>query len=324
LDDLSALEQYEPLTNGLKILRPNEALNGSWRSPLSSNSDKFKGTNPFNGVNPANGMVIYYELPKLSDSTHISLEIVNSKGKLVRSFSSQKDKEAPKFNGGGPPQAPLLNKKEGLNRFVWDMKHPLLPGIPNVYIESRFRGHTVPPGNYALKLKVNDEVATTAGTIIEVPTYQTKSGQYETYDAFMTEMEQKLTAMHNKVNSLFKAQQQLKTVIKDLKNPDLKAEGKKLVKQLDAWDTDMVQRKSKAYDDVENFPNKFTAEYSFLIDATNSSIPRVNQSSRDRKKELDTQWNKLSEEADRLIKNAIPSYNKQLWDAGVGAIQIKE
>jgi len=324
LDDLSALEQYEPLTNGLKILRPNETLNGSWRSPLSSNSDKFKGTNPFNGVNPANGMVIYYELPQLSDSTHISLDIVNSNGKSVRSFSSQRDKEAPKFKGDGPPQAPLLSKKEGLNRFVWDMKYPLLPGIPNVYIESHFRGHTVPPGNYALKLKVNDEVATTAGTIIEVPSYETKAGQYETYDALMTEMEEKVTTMHNKVNSLFKAQKQLKTVIKDLKNTDLKAEGKKLVKQLDTWDKDMVQRKSKAYDDVENFPNKFTAEYLFLIDATNSSIPRVNQSSRDRKKELDTQWNKLSEEADRLIKNAIPSYNKQLWGAGVGAVQIKE
>jgi len=109
-------------------------------------------------------MVIYYELPKLSDSTHISLDIVSSKGDLVRSFSSQKDKEAPKFNGGGPPQTPLLSKKEGLNRFVWDMKYPLLPGIPNVYIEARFRGHTAPPGNYALKLKVNDEVVSTAGS----------------------------------------------------------------------------------------------------------------------------------------------------------------
>ena len=322
LDDLSALQQYEPINSGLKILRPSDALNGSWRSPLSGNSDKFKGTNPFNGVNPANGMVIYYELPKLSDSTHISLDIVNSKGDLVRSFSSKKDKETHKFNGGGPPLAPLLSKKEGLNRFVWDMKYPLLPGIPNVYMEARFRGHTAPPGNYALKLKVNDELETTAGSIIEVPTYQTKSGQYETYDAFMTEMEQKLTAMHNKVNSLFKAQKQLKSVIKDLKNPGLKAEGEKLVKQLDAWDKDMVQRKSKAYDDVENFPNKFTAEYLFLIDATNSSIPRVNQSSKDRKTELDAQWEVLNKEAERLINVAIPSYNKQLWEAGIGAIRI--
>ncbi|NNK19538.1 MAG: hypothetical protein HKP49_10335, partial [Maribacter sp.] len=68
----------------------------------------------------------------------------------------------------------------------------------------------------------------------------------------------------------------------------------------------------------------FTAEYLFLIDATNSSIPRVNRSSIDRKTELDMQWDKLSQEAERLIRNAIPAYNKQLWDAGIGAIQVKD
>ncbi|MBT8301811.1 MAG: glycosyl hydrolase, partial [Maribacter sp.] len=324
LDDLKALAQYRDSKNEVAILNPADAMNGSWYSPLSGNTDKFKGTHPYNGVNPANGMVIYYQLPKLSDSTHISLEILNSNGKLVRSFSSQRDKEAPIFRGGGPPQAPLLSKKEGLNRFVWDMKYPLLPGIPGVYMEARFRGHLAPPGSYTLNLKVDEKVATTVGKIVAVPSYETKAGQYAEYDAFMTEMEQNLTQMHDQVNALFKAQKQLKSVIAGLKDDALKAAGKKLFEQMEAWDKNMVQRKSKAYDDVENFPNKFTAEYLFLIDATNSSIPRVNRSSIDRKTELDMQWDKLSQEADRLIKNAIPAYNKQLWDADIGAIQVKD
>ncbi|MCK5443323.1 MAG: glycosyl hydrolase, partial [Maribacter sp.] len=323
LDDLSVLQQYQPSTRGVKILNPNDALNGSWRSTLSGNSDKSKGTHSFNGVNPANGMVIYYELPKLSDSTHVTLDILDANNGLVRSFSSKKDKAAVKFNGGGPPAELLLSKKEGLNRFVWDMKYPLLPGIPNVYMEAGFRGHVAPPGNYTLKLKAGNEEVTTAGTIVEVPSYETKSGQYEAYDAFMTDMERKLTLMHNKVNTLYRAQQQLKSVLKDLSNEELKSEGKKLLTQMDAWDKDMVQRKSKAYDDVENFPNKFTAEYLFLIDATNSSIPRVNKSSRDRKTELDAQWEILEKEASRLINTAITAYNKQLWEAGIGAIQTK-
>ena len=43
------------------------------------------------------------------------------------------------------------------------------------------------------------------------------------------------------------------------------------------WDDEMVQRLSKAYDDVENFENKFTAEWLFLINQTESDIPVVNQ-----------------------------------------------
>ena len=322
LDDLSALAQYQPAKKGLQIFKPEEALNGSWGSPLNGSSENFKGTHPFNGVNPANGMVIYYELPKIPDSTHISMKITDAKGKVVRSFSSQRDTDAVKFNGGGPPQAPLLSKKEGLNRFVWDMKYPLLPGIPNVYMEARFRGHVAPPGSYSIELEVGKEVVTTTGTIIEVPTYETKPGQYGEYDAFMTEMEQKLTQMHNKVNTMFKAQKQLKSIIADIKDDALKAEGKQLLEQMDAWDKDMVQRKSKAYDDVENFPNKFTAEYLFLIDATNSSIPRVNESSKERKAELDIQWDGLNKEVERLMNTVIPAYNKKLWEAGIGAIRL--
>ncbi|NNG10680.1 MAG: glycosyl hydrolase, partial [Arenibacter sp.] len=87
LDDLKALVQYQDSKNEVAILSPADAMNGTWYSPLSGNTDKFKGTHPYNGVNPANGMVIYYQLPKLSDSTHISLDILNSNGKLVRSFS---------------------------------------------------------------------------------------------------------------------------------------------------------------------------------------------------------------------------------------------
>ena len=71
--------------------------------------------------------------------------------------------------------------------------------------------------------------------------------------------------MHTKVNALFKVQQQLKKVLEPVVDPALKEEGKKLLAALKAWDEAMVQRKSKAYDDVENFPNKFTAEYLFLI-----------------------------------------------------------
>ena len=62
----------------------------------------------------------------------------------------------------------------------------------------------------------------------------------------------------------------------------IKKDGDALLKKMKAWDEDMVQRKSKAYDDVENFPNKFTANYLFLINQTESDIPRVNQPSLDR------------------------------------------
>jgi hypothetical protein len=86
------------------------------------------------------------------------------------------------------------------------------------------------------------------------------------------------------------------------------------------WDEDMIQRKSKAYDDVENFPNKFTANYLFLINQTESDIPRVNKPSVDRMNELNEQWKALETRGREILDKAIPDFNRQLWNVGVGAV----
>lgn len=322
LDDLDVLSQYQPSKKGLRILQPNHAYAGSWGSPLNKNSEKFKGTDSFEGVNPANGLVIYYELPKLKDSTGISMEIRDAKGKLIRSISSEKDPNYIPHNGGGPAPAPTLSKGQGLNRFVWDMEHATMPGIPGAYIEAGFGGHDAIPGIYDIQLKVDEETVKAKGEIKAVPTFKTKPGQYEEYDTLMTEMEQKVTTMHNTVNKLFDVQKDLKEVLKDISSSELKKEGQALLDKMESWDNDMIQRKSKAYDDVENFSNKFTAEYLFLINQTNSSIPRVNKSNMDRKKELDQQWTGLNARATELMKNDIPAFNKKLWEAGIGALRM--
>ena len=55
------------------------------------------------------------------------------------------------------------------------------------------------------------------------------------------------------------------------------------------------------YDDAENYPQKFTANYLFLINATESDLPRVNQPSRDRRTELDRDWAVLKARSDALL-----------------------
>jgi len=100
----------------------------------------------------------------------------------------------------------------------------------------------------------------------------------------------------------------------------IQKDGEALLKKMKAWDEDMQQRKSKAYDDVENFTNKFTANYMFLINQTESDIPRVNQPSLDRLKELNGQWSALKTRANEILDKDIPAMNKRMWDAGLGAI----
>ncbi len=323
LDDLAVLSQYQPANEDMQLFQPEAAYNGSWGSPLNTNEEKFKGTHPKEGVNPANGMVLYYVLPDRKDSTEVTMEILNKSGQLLRKFTSIKDTTYVKNEGGGPPPTPFLSATKGLNRFVWDLQYPIIPGVNKVYMEANFRGHKASPGTYRIRLSSGDRKAETTGEILSVPGWEINEGQYEEYDAMMTDMEAKLTLMHDMVNSLNKATLQLKAILPDLEDGALKLDGEKLMVELNAWDMDMIQRKSQAYDDVENFPNKFTAEYLYLLNQSSSGIPKINKGSKERKAELDAQWVSLKQRGDQLMKNSIPGFNKQLWEAGIGAVRLE-
>ena len=323
LDNLSVLRQYQKDLPTFSIYRPDNAylVNGS--SELDELSEEFTGANRFRGVNPSTGVVIYYQLPELKKDDHISLEIKDADGNLVRTFSSKADEKYKKYDGA-PKQDPLLPKVKGLNRFVWDMRYPTMPGVPNVYMESSYAAHKAPPGKYSMTLKMGGQTVSTETEILANPLYPTDAATYQEYHSTMSSMENELASMHRIVNDLYDKQKQLESLLTSLPAGDkysaIKKDGEALLKKMKAWDEDMVQRKSKAYDDVENFPNKFTANYLFLINQTESAIPRVNQPSLDRMKELNGQWSTLKARANEILEKDIPALNKRMWDAGLGAI----
>jgi hypothetical protein len=271
-------------------------------------------------------VVIYYQLPVLKADEIVELEIRDASGILVRSFSSKPDSLYKRYDGGPAPD-PVLGKGKGLNRFVWNTRYPTAKGVPNVYIESSYNGHKASPGKYSITLKVRGKTETTDFEILPNPLYDIKPAEYQAYNELMTEMEKKLNDMHVMVNTLYNRQQQLSQVLAEMpagaKYETLRKEGELLLQKMKSWDEEMVQRKSKAYDDVENFPNKFTANYMFMINATESDIPRVNQGSLDRKAELDAQWAKLGATGRDLLEKEIPAYNRKLWEAGIGAVYGK-
>ncbi len=323
LDDLSVLHQFGGNTNSFDILQPRSAYLSNHFSQLNSSNPNFDGSHPFVGVNPANGIVLYYTLPKMDKKSEVVLEVKDSKGNVIRTFSSERDKTYRRWAGGPPPE-PTLSKNAGLNRFVWDMRYPIMPGVPNVYIEGSYRGHKAPPGKYTFTLKSGSQNASTNASIVANPMYLTTPVQYAEYDSVMTSMEREVTEMHNLVNILNKRQKKLEAVLKAMPNDsrfaNAKRQGEALLKKMKVWDEDMVQRKTQAYDDVENFENKFTANYMFMMNQTESDIPRVNQPSLDLMKKMNGEWATLKSRANEIMTKDIPAMNKTLFDLGKGAI----
>jgi hypothetical protein len=133
--------------------------------------------------------------------------------------------------------------------------------------------------------------------------------------------------MHQLVNTAKGYQDQLKDLVGRLDSKtefqEVKVAAQALIKELTAWDESMVQRKSTAYDDVENFPNKFTANFLFMMNHGESSIPSINEGTKARHVELLEQWKPLEAEGKRLVEKAIPTFNALAKEKGVGVLLLK-
>ena len=323
LDDLSLIRQYKKEnTTALNIYQPSPAylVNGS--SEMDDAGPDFTGTSKYRGINPSTGVVIYYQLPDVKEGI-VTMEIRDTEGNLVRTFSSKADSTAKKYEGAAPLD-PVLSKTKGLNRMVWNMRYSTMPGIPYADLELSLSGHKASPGKYSITLKVGDQKTSTDAEILANPLYPTDAKTYKEYNSVMSSMETELTKMHLMINNLNAKREQLESLVATLPSDEkyntVKKEGGALAKKMKAWDEDMIQRKSKTYDDAENFPNKFTSDYLYLINQTESDIARVNQPNLDLLKIYTAQWGVLKGRGDELLNKDLPAINKLLADAGVGPV----
>lgn len=323
LDDLVLLRQFDQIPSQAKLFQPENPMLSNIYSELNSSNPQFDGTHPYRGVNPANGLVLYYHLAENNIQGHLTIEIKDANGNLVNSFSSVADTTFISYPGG-PSAKPVLSKAKGLNRFVWNLRYPTMIGAPSAYIEANFSGHKAIPGKYSVTLSINGVTSTQYFEILANPMYPTDSQTYAEYHAIMSKMEAQVNSMHSLVNSLHGKSIQLEKLIHLMSGNNMHAElvnkSKALHERMKAWDEDMIQRKSKAYDDVENFPNKFTANYLFLHNQIQSDIPMVTNAAKERLTELEKEWEELHQRAKVMVEKDLPEINKLLWEAGIGAV----
>ena len=317
LDDMGLVRQLDDDSN-TKLYDPENSTIGNWSSELNSNDSD--GTSSFTGVNPANGVVIYYNIGKEDDGKKVSIKIYDEGNKLVREITSIYDSNFISYNGG-PEREPVLSNKVGLNRFVWDTRHTSLIGVPYAYIEGSFRGHKAIPGKYNLILEVGNSSFNSEFEILRNPNFSVSDQDYLDLDKYATHMESNFNEMAGYINENKKSMDKLSDMIDELDdNSEVKNNGNKLLKLMDNWDKKMMQRMSMAYDDVENFPNKFLADYLFILDEIKGDIPNVSEGILKSLKLHDEKWIELKKEIDEINQVNIPEYNKELWSIGIGAL----
>jgi photosystem II stability/assembly factor-like uncharacterized protein len=187
LDNITPLRQFEPAGGvGDPGAKPNEAAAGArgYKEPklfkpqtalrvrANLNTDTPLPPDEPAGENPPDGAMIDYFLAKDANAP-VTIEIKDSKGQLVRRYSSADKPVAanPKrlrIPGYWIRPARLVSTKAGMHRFLWDMHYTPIAGLePEFPISATYRNTApqatspwVTPGDYTVTLTVDGKTFT--------------------------------------------------------------------------------------------------------------------------------------------------------------------
>ncbi len=186
LDDITPLRQLtsqKQSGTSMRLFVPANAMRWRW----NRNTDTPLPPEEPVGENPPDGAIITYALG--ADAKEVTLQILDSRGNLVRSYSS-KDKPLTTLSELGKelnvptywvrPDFPL-SAMSGCHRFIWDLRYSPPQSLEHEYpISAIYRntprlpvGVFVQPGQYSLRLTVDGNVLSQPLLVVMDPRIKT-------------------------------------------------------------------------------------------------------------------------------------------------------
>nr|MBC7612662.1 glycosyl hydrolase [Pseudopedobacter sp.] len=302
LDDLSQIQQLKSgIANAnLFVFKPGD----------SYRTDGFQSAKVKNaGMNPPNGVVVNYFLKNVTDSTQVSIKILDANKKQIRDYST-KGKTDDK-----------LEVNAGMNQFVWNLSYPAVEKIEGMILwNGNISGPKVPPGNYFAMVKTKADSSTVAFTVKPDPNYKLSAADYQEQFDFLMMVKKKFEDTQNAITDIRKIRSQIETFTsrgKDLPKV-IKDKAQAIVKQISSIEETLHQTKAKSGQDVLNFPIRLNDKISGVYDAAASGYTKPSKQVKEVYKELadqiDVQLAKLVEIKSRdikelndlIISNAVP------------------
>ena len=320
LDDLSAIQQSKGAFGDavVKVFSPKPTYRLS-----SVTIPAYFGDIPGLGRNPLNGVILDYYLKEKADTAKVTLQIMDLNGRLIRSYSNKAD-DGFKPWPGGPPAKQTIPAEAGLNRFAWDFRTEALTGVPGVFVYGDHSGYRVAPGKYKARITYKGQSSETELEIISDPHVKATAAEWTAQQEFLRQASEQFDELHKAVNRMRQVKKQIETYNESLKDnadaKDLVTTGKDLVKKIEKWESNLVEPRSKNFQDVINFPNKLNAEFLQLRSVADTHDPRLTKGVQDRGRDVQADWTRYKQQMNQLIQIDIGNYNKLFREKNMPAL----
>jgi photosystem II stability/assembly factor-like uncharacterized protein len=270
LDDLSPLRQITSATptEDAHLFTPAAGI----RTRIGHSSRRRYSV----GENPPEGAIIYYQLKeKPKDSA--KLEILDTQGRVIRSFSSEKKKtdEAPS-EWEHDEEAEHIPAEVGLNLFAWDLRYETPAKIPaSIYSNGRPIGPLVLPGRYQVRLTVAGKSSTAPLEVKMDPRVKESEADLRKQFELMLKLRDRQDEMNKAILAIRDLRTQLLAFEKRLGGREdaksLVSNSSDLRKKIGAIEEELIQVNATASEDEANYPTRLNSKLGYLGQVVDSA-----------------------------------------------------
>ena len=210
LDDLTPIRQLnkQSLTADVILYQPQTGLRLHYPT-------EFDRRQPV-GDNPPPGAIINYYF-KTAPKDEVSLDILDTSGKVVRHLSSKEKKE-----GEQPPEWPdrverpkTIPANEGMNRFAWDLRYNDPVQIPGAFYTGEGpKGPLALPGDYQVKLTLGGKSQTAPLHLAIDPRTKDAGPALQKQFTLSMQVNDRISQLHQAVNEIRDLKSQIQTLHK--------------------------------------------------------------------------------------------------------------
>ena len=312
IDDLTPLHQ---LSN--EVAAANHFLYKpmpSYRMPGSQARTPSKTA----GENHPGGVMAYFYLKSVTDSASISLEFMQQDGTLIKKYATDAKEKKEK-----------LEVKEGLNRFVWNMRYPDAEDFKGLIMwAGSVTGPMAMPGTYTVRLTVEGQSMETEFEILADPRAKASAADYQAQFDYLISVRDKLSETHIAIKQIRQVRDQINAVTESLEGMDgtegLNDDAAEILEKMKVIEEALYQTQNRSGQDPLNFPIRLNNKLAALNRQVGvGNYPPTDQAvgvKNDITGKIDGQLTQLNV----IMEQDVPAFNQKVKDAGADFISAKQ
>jgi len=282
---------------------------------------------------PPSGAILFYYLAE-DQEEELTLEISDSSGEVVRSFSSEDAGGGPAgpfaafFGGGGGAS---LSTEAGMHRFTWNLQTEGVETTDDATLWGYTGGVKVVPGSYTVRLSSGDwsqerELEVRKDPRLEHVTRQDLVAQWETANA----VKDSLQSVFDHIEELRAVREQVENVVQQVARKEgengggdveeVRARADSIAEALTSIESELINTKSEARQDPINYQPKLDNQYAYLYGIVAQPDGRPNEGVAERFTDLNAEWSELLRALQDVLRTDVEAFNRMLLQREVAPI----